>query len=82
MLKHSAVSDYIVLLCVTAHLDAKKAGDLSTLFDVGGIVGMESHLLFFFFCVMGGLGVRLSLLFDNMLCGWVFRWNPGRCGLG
>lgn len=27
-------------LCVSAHLDAKKAGDLSTLFDVGGIVGM------------------------------------------
>uniref|UniRef100_A0A671MAD6 Glycerol-3-phosphate transporter-like n=1 Tax=Sinocyclocheilus anshuiensis TaxID=1608454 RepID=A0A671MAD6_9TELE len=25
--------------CFSAHLDAKKAGDLSTLFDVGGIVG-------------------------------------------
>lgn len=28
-----------VCVCVSAHLDAKKAGDLSTLFDVGGIVG-------------------------------------------
>jgi hypothetical protein len=27
-------------LSVSAHLDAKKAGELSTLFDVGGIVGM------------------------------------------
>lgn len=34
-------------VCVSAHLDAKKAGDLSTLFDVGGIVGRcFSSLLF------------------------------------
>lgn len=36
-----------VFLCVSAHLDAKKAGDLSTLFDVGGIVGMWSCYLNF-----------------------------------
>lgn len=31
--------DFFFFVCVSAHLDAKKAGDLSTLFDVGGIVG-------------------------------------------
>lgn len=30
---------------LTDHLDAKKAGELSTLFDVGGIFGESSHLL-------------------------------------
>lgn len=31
--------ELMVLVSCSAHLDAKKAGDLSTLFDVGGIVG-------------------------------------------
>ncbi|CAF90841.1 unnamed protein product, partial [Tetraodon nigroviridis] len=34
-----AQSDRSSASLTTAHLDAKKAGDLSTLFDVGGIVG-------------------------------------------
>lgn len=29
----------VTLVILTGHLDAKKAGELSTLFDVGGIFG-------------------------------------------
>lgn len=31
------------LLSPTAHFGAKEAGDLSTLFDVGGILGLSAY---------------------------------------
>lgn len=37
----------LFLFFTAEHLDAKKAGDLSTLFDVGGIFGESATLCFF-----------------------------------
>lgn len=55
-----------VCVCVSAHLDAKKAGDLSTLFDVGGIVGrcFCSH---FSFILLLSLILCVSLFFTHSL---------------
>lgn len=38
VLKPPQVSDYVFVFPI-AHFSAKEAGDLSTLFDVGGIIG-------------------------------------------